>query len=442
MKTKQASLAGFNQSTIAACSASILLATAGPACADATSDRIADLERKLERSMQVIDELSNKVQRLEAATLKPGAVAGATEAEAVAARITGLEQQVSAIGNRSTEDDGIALHGFADVGLRSGNRGAKKGANLGSVGFYLAPQFGDRVKSLVELIFEASDAGDLAVDLERVQLGYAFSDRLTLWMGRFHTPYGYWNTAFHHGAQIQTSILRPRFLDFEDNGGILPAHGVGLWATGSTGIGSGKLAYDVYAANSPRIGIENPAIPGSGVLNPNISGSTNHNAMVGTNVRYSFGGALKGLTFGVHAFKGKVDDDAATAANRTDVRMAGGYGLYLENDWEVLSEYYRFSNKDISGATGSHKSWAGYLQAGRNFGVWTPYARLEKTSLDQTDNYFSQQASGQSYSRSVLGLRYDVNSKSALKLELNRTKLTDRDTNTLDEARVQYSVRF
>ena len=48
--------------------------------------------------------------------------------------------------------------------------------------------FGD-VSGLVELLFEYDDRDNLAVDLERLQLGYTFSDEATVWLGRFHTPF-------------------------------------------------------------------------------------------------------------------------------------------------------------------------------------------------------------------------------------------------------------
>ena len=53
---------------------------------------------------------------------------------------------------------------------------------------------------------------------------------------------------------------------------------------------------------------------------------------------------------------------------------------------------------------------AAYLQAGRSFGRWTPYARAERAELDQNDNFFAAQASGQSYTRAVLGLSGGVDS--------------------------------
>jgi hypothetical protein len=427
--------------------AGTLLAAAPLAQADATSDRIADLERKLERSMQVIEQLSRKVEQLESSRAQPApAAAAVTAAPAPApapleARVSGLEQQVSAIGSRTGSDDGLALHGFADVGLRASRPGSRRGAALGNVDFYLAPQFGSNVRALVELVFETDDEGRLGSDLERVQLGYTFSDALTVWLGRFHTPYGYWNNAFHHGAQIQTSILRPRFLDFEDRGGILPAHTVGLWGLGKIGLGSGRLNYDLYVGNSPRISFDDPSAPGTGELDPNLAGSTNHNAMVGGKLAYEFAGALDGLTLGLHALRARVQDDAQASLG-TRVQMAGAYGTYLENDWEVLGEYYGFFDRNLNGTTGRHHSSAGFLQVGRSFGRWIPYLRGERAALDQGDNYFAQQASGQSYGRGVIGLRFDVDPRSAVKIEFNRTRFTDRATATVNEARAQYSIRF
>ncbi len=151
--------------------------------------------------------------------------------------------------------DGVPLHGFADAGFTAHTKDATDptGFNVGSLDFYLTPQFDNNVKGLVEIIFETTPAGEVATDLERMQMGYSFNDNATVWAGRFHTPYGYWNTGFHHGAQIQTAVLRPRFLDFEDKGGILPAHMVGLMANGKFRAGEGKITYDAFAGNWPRI---------------------------------------------------------------------------------------------------------------------------------------------------------------------------------------------
>ena len=366
----------------------------------------------------------------------------------LSATIAGMLLAIPALAQ--ADSSGVPLHGFLDVGYSINSKdsanpalpGLPNGFNVGSLDFYLTPQIDDHVKGLIELIFENTPEGTLATDLERAQIGYTFSDNATLWAGRFHTPYGYFNTAFHHGAQIQTSVVRPRFLDFEDKGGILPAHTVGLWGTGKIRAGGGRFTYDAYAGNGPFIPID-PAT-GLGVLDMQTGGDNNHQAMVGFNLGYEFAGIADGLRLSVHGLRGDVDDDSV-ALNKTELSMAGGAVVYQEHNWEIMGEYYRFSDTDKSGSTGTHKSWADYLQLGRNFSGFTPFVRVEKTVLDQTDMYFNMQDSGQSYFRQALGLKYDISQNASLKFELLNSKFADELNRTPYDYRsflAQYAIRF
>jgi hypothetical protein len=383
-----------------------------------------------------------------------------------------LNQMTSGLVNQSSSSAGLPMHGFFDVGGTWNSQGVNVVANpnvanpsgfhQGSLSFYMAPHFGDRVVALAEPNFEVDQLdGSLAVDIERMQIGYVFSDAATLWGGRFHTPYGYWNNAFHHGAQIQTSVLRPRFLDFEDTGGILPAHMVGLWGTGKVRAGNGKFTYDWFAGNGPRItdSLDSTTTPAlgnpptlaandyqSGGLDPNIAGDDNHSVMVGLNLGYDFSGMLDGLRLAMHGLQGYVRayDSSNTLLNTTDVMMGGGSLVYITENWEIMGEYYGFNDKAVE--TGQkYKSRAGYFQAGRNFGAWTPYVRFERTILDQNDNYFSMQANGQSYARQVLGLRYNLNTKACLKFALmNSNFMTEPGRTSLGyrSLNIQYAIGF
>jgi hypothetical protein len=292
------------------------------------------------------------------------------------------------------------------------------------------------VKLLAELNFEVGQGGNLTTDLERLQLGYTFSDSLTLWMGRFHTPYGYWNAAFHHGAQIQTAVTRPRFIDFEDRGGILPAHSVGFWANGRVAAGSGKVVYDAYLTNGGRIV--------DGVTDFNAFRDDNTNKAIGGNIGYQFGGALSGLLVGAHGLREEVSAYAGNSLqSRTRVALYGGYFYADISNWEGIGEYYRFRNEDLSSGTGSHTSWAAFIQLGHTFNdLWTPYYRWEKAALDQSDAYFAAQESGRSYSRHVVGLRYNLNPNTALKVEGNRTRAFLGEEQSYSELRAQFAVRF
>ena len=421
------------------------------------TERIDELEKKLEQSLKQIEQLGIEVVRLRAAQPAPVAPIDAGVNERViqqATKIEGIERQVDQI-NESNASRGlrlgaVPLHGFADIGFTTSRESnlyqtGPKGFNVGSFSLYLTPAFGDRVKSLVELLFEVNHDGALAIDLERLQMGYTFSDAATLWGGRFHTPYGIWNTAFHHGQQLQTSLSRPRFLEFEDRGGILPAHTVGAWAHGMLPVGGARFNYDVFTGNAPRIGID-PALPArGGNLNPNVWGSNNHSWLMGFRAEFAPRGALEGLQLGVHALRADVNDDSA-ALNRTRLLTYGPYAAYTTDQWEILAEFYQFSNRDVSGATGTHASNAWYAQVGYHIGRMTPYIRAERASLNQADNYFAFQNSGRSYNAASLGLRFDLTDSVALKFEVGRTTLhnvkLDGGDDRFSEFRSQLAMRF
>lgn len=428
----------------------------GPAWADEPGDRIKALEKRLERSVRLIETLSARVAELERQARRPAHQAEGERAAAhseQAKDIVQLQESVSQISSglsRREDDRGLPAHGFADVGAGWSGRADPhrlRGFSVGTLDLYLTPQFGDRVKALAEIAFEFDRGGHAEVEVERLQLGYTVSDAVTLWAGRFHTPFGLWNTSYHHGANLQTSIYRPRFVEFEDKGGIIPAHSVGLWASGKTRLGPGKLTYDAYLANGPSIQQSR--------LDPNTFTDDNSGKMLGFNLGYQPSGALGGLTAGVHGFGSTVNaySSADTTLNQTRLRMAGAYFGYDANDWEAIGEFYSFRNADLAaGPSRSSRAW--FVHAGRVFGSLTPFVRYEHTTLDPQDNYFRSQLAGRSYRRSVVGARYALDSRSSLKLELSHTN--EVATTLLDDggnpvafpgaayrrASVQYSIAF
>ena len=71
-----------------------------------------------------------------------------------------------------------------------------------------------------------------------------------------------------------------------------------------------------------------------------------------------------------------------------------------------------------------------------------PYARYERAALAQSDRYFAALQGGGSYHRIALGARFDLDLKSALKLEIANTRLTDSTGDEYGEGLVQYAIRF
>src|SRR5215468_7388337 len=160
--------------------------------ADDDKARIAELEQKLDESLKMIRELSNKVEALEAreaqrtsaATAAAGAAAAAaatapattppghatptpaapigatTSAPPVAgppaptdtgARLTQLEETVSQMASNApqrSEDRGLAMHGFADVGAGTHNAQFPEyqGADIAELDFFLTPRLGARTR--------------------------------------------------------------------------------------------------------------------------------------------------------------------------------------------------------------------------------------------------------------------------------------------------------
>ena len=410
-----------------------------PAVSAATESKaLAEMHKQLDASLQMIKALAERVRELEAKQATP--VVAASPAAADSVRLEANEQRLEQLekenASRSADDTGLPLHGFADVGAGTHNpiNPDLKGFNVGNLDFYMTPRLGDRTRALFELNTEVSSEGTVDVDLERAQIGYQFDDRATVWMGRFHTPYGYVNTALHHGSWINNSLRRPRFLNFEDNGGIVPAHTVGLWLTGSHRTGSGKVLYDAYVGNSQQIL--------GGVLDMRNAGNTHGNLGAGGRLGYQFNaGAAEGLTLGVHAFSSRITDDSPVA-EAIRVQVYGGYAVYDTDQWENIAEIYLFDDEDLNGASGTHRSNAGFLQLGYRAPWGVPYARYERAALSQADPYFLALESGGSYHRVALGARFDLDLKSAIKLELANTSLTDRSRDQYGEGLVQYAIRF
>lgn len=82
---------------------------------------------------------------------------------------------------------------------------------------------GDRVRLLGEYLLSTDES-----ELERLQVGWDLSEKVFLWVGRFHSPASFWISEFHHGQYLQTSITRPSLEQWEDESGAAPSHVTGI----------------------------------------------------------------------------------------------------------------------------------------------------------------------------------------------------------------------
>ena len=355
--------------------------------------------------------------------------------------------------DESVVTNGVPLHGFADAGWAMDNqkdpprRGYARGVYLDNVDLYLAPDLGSRVRFLTEIALEPSfDDQGIGIDTERLQVGYVFSNLLTAWVGRFHTPIGGYIIAYHHGALLQTAVEKPRFLDFEDHYGVVPVHTTGIWLSGNALIGDDRLGYMGWVGNGDQLTPE-------GHLDMNMFHDDNHDTTFGARLTYFFGGALDGLQAGVagdsqrvDAAKGTVNTGGAPVSVRLNIVAA--HVDYEAHGFEWLNEFWGFGNRDLT-VDASKLKWS--HAAFSQFGYWisgtmSPYVRYEKGVFNLADPFFTAQLNGAPYSREAVGFRYNLGDSAAVKIELNRTHINADTLSTssgvFNQIRTQYAVRF
>jgi hypothetical protein len=330
------------------------------------------------------------------------------------------------------------LHGFADVSYRQdihndADPNTDNGAFvIGPLDIYVAESLGPRVNMLAEFAIEFG-----AVDLERLQIGYLFSDLLKVDVGRFHTALGYWNTAYHHGAFLYTTIERPSFLEWEDDGGILPTHSVGLRLSGRQFSRIGEVSYSATVSNGSSVTVED----GAYVLDPNTESDPNRNKGVGLRAAFA-PTALAGWTLGASTVTSHVVNTASLSPTLIlDVTQTiiGVDLTHTEGPWELLAEYFLLRDEDKIGAETATNHFY-YLQVAREFrGTVTPYARHEQMSLDESDPYLAALGAADNRTNTV-GVRIRVGDQSALKFE--GRFVTDDGVDSHQEYAAQWAFTF
>jgi hypothetical protein len=185
-------------------------------------------------------------------------------------KIAGLEQELTenVTGAGKTVYPNLQFHGFGDLDYAADSRravnvpgnvsgipysvgyyGIKNTFYLGEFVPFLTAQLGENTSVLSETALSAGSDNHMTVDIERLYLEQRFNDYFNVDVGRFHTSLGYYNATYHHGVWLQTAISRPTFLQFEDSGGILPVHMVGIDIHGAIPSGRLNLSYHVELGN-------------------------------------------------------------------------------------------------------------------------------------------------------------------------------------------------
>ncbi len=321
----------------------------------------------------------------------------------------------------------VDLHVFADARFQDVDTvktGDHDGFSLGQLDFWAFEDVGEEgnLKSFMEFVVEHNGEG-FVVDLERIWIEYDTDNNLKYRMGRMHTILGRWNRRFHHGAHVQTTIDRPLFLDFEDGeAGVLPTHVVGLMAEHQREVGVGLLNFSAQFGNGSHF-------VAGGELNPNNVGDIDDNKFLigrvtlepnkwpGLQVGYSYG-------FGDMSLHTPAAGAVPAATTELVKQKLSAFDFTYEGEKFNLTGEKFFVDDTNAGGGASFETSFYYLQFElTRSDTWTPYARMERFSdVDRGSAYFTArlEATGGEYERELLGIRYDFNAESSIKVEFQK----------------------
>jgi len=388
-----------------------------------------------------IDQLESRVQQLEAAQhpgiVQPASVEARQQPSAAASthgpsQAAAQEHEQEPTEHTESERMDVSktllrIRGFGDVTFHGDNYhpaglpGDKTAFTLGQLNLFVTSDISDKFKFLSEIVFEAGPdniygvtrgtANTFGVDVERYLLTYSKNEYFNLSAGRYHTAIGYYNTAFHHSTWLQTTTGRPLLFAFEDQGGILPIHNVGVEAYGSIPSGSLGLHYVAEVGNGreSRAPIELEPVQ-------NIVTETNNKAV--NFELFARPTKVPGLQVGFSAYRDKLAPNNLPAVGQT---ILAAHAVYSTPIFEWLNEALVIRHTPEGGHTYETPGW--YSQISRRFGSYRPYFRYQYINASPNEPIFPdiELRAGPS-----AGLRYDASESVALKLQYDYTSLRNQ----------------
>jgi hypothetical protein len=294
------------------------------------------------------------------------------------------------------------IMGFGDVGYVSRDGTDEDGFFVGQAVAHLTASLDDSFGVFAEVSLTGKDS-EYSIEVERLMVKYDFSDRFKVSAGRYHSPIGYWNSAFHHGAWLQTTISRPQVVKFGSK--LVPIHFVGILLEGSLSSSNLGLSYKAGAGNGRHGNIARAGDAGD------INGDKAWLLQLSSKPKKMFGLEL-GLSY-------YADEVSLPDSPNVDENTIAAYAVWTKESPEIIFEYIHSEHELVtdSSASGDTDAWygqIGYRLPGK-YSQWKPYARVEKTDVDPLDPLLG--AEGLDYDAGILGVRWDFNPYAAIKAE-------------------------
>jgi hypothetical protein len=296
--------------------------------------------------------------------------------------------------------------------------GAHTGFQEGQFALHLSSALSPKVSVFSEISLTArADAGTgtpaatgFNAEVERLAIRYDQNDYFKVSFGRYHTPINYWNTAFHHGQWLQTTISRPEMTQF--GGSFIPVHFVGSLVEGAAPAGGLNLNYNVGVGNGR----------GSVISRGGDFGDINNNRAWLVNL-FVKPDHPYGLQVGGSVYRDEINTLTAPAAREW---IQSAHIVWQKENPELIAEFANVTHQPIGGAIGgavNSNSQAFYIQTAYRLPwfqkAWKPYYRFEYMHVPLADVIFRALPS---FSGSTTGVRYDITTFAAFKLEYRNYK--------------------
>jgi hypothetical protein len=303
----------------------------------------------------------------------------------------------------------MQIRGFTDIDFAATDQpGTFSGFNLGQFVLHISSPLSRKITYFGESSFSAQPTG-YNLEIERSVIRYDYNDYFKVSFGKYHTPINYWNTAFHHGLWLQTTISRPEMIQF--GGRFLPVHFVGL-------LGEGTIASTPAGLNY-QIGIGNGR--GSNLARAGDSGDANSNRAWVMNV-FSRPVRVRGLQVGASLYG---DSITSGTLPRTKELISAAHILWLRETPEVLAEFANVRHH-IPQTGQTFHSQGYYVQVAYRLPwlerKWKPYFRFEHMHVPAGEPVLQVP----NFVGATLGIRYDISEFGAFKTEY---RSTERGTN-------------
>ena len=320
----------------------------------------------------------------------------------------------------------LKISGFGDVDFSATNLHAPatgfgaqtllsphSGFEDGQFTLHLSSALSPKVTMFGELTLTArSDAGTgtppatgFNAEVERVIIRYDLNDYFKLSFGRYHTPINYWNTAFHHGQWLQTTISRPEMTQF--GGSFIPVHFIGALGEGAVSAGGLNLNYAAGVGNGRGQVISR----GGDFSDINNNRAWLVNAFVRPDPIYN-------LQVGGSVYRDLLNPLTAPAAREW---IESAHVVWHKETPEFIAEFANVSHRPIGGTMASN-SQAYYVQTAYRLPwlqkLWKPYYRFEYIHVPKSDAIFRPVVP--TFHASTYGIRYDITTFAAFKFEFRQ----------------------